>query len=54
MKIYLDSTALANLKVPQGKSRITVSDKACPGLSIELRNPGGASWRMRYSYEKIQ
>jgi integrase len=54
MKIYLDNIVLANLKVPQGKSRITVSDKACPGLSIELRSPGGASWRMRYSYEKIQ
>lgn len=54
MQIYLDSTVLLNLKVPYGKSRITVSDKACPGLSIELRSPGGASWRMRYSYEKIQ
>jgi integrase len=54
MKIYLDSNTLSNLKVPPGKSRITVSDKACPGLSIELRSPGGASWRMRYSFEKIQ
>lgn len=54
MQMYLDKQLLATLKVPSGKDRITVSDKACPGLSIELRNPGGASWRVRYSYEKIQ
>ena len=54
MQMYLDTQSLATLKVPSGKARLTVSDKACPGLSIELRNPGGASWRIRYSYEKIQ
>ena len=54
MQMYLDEQLLANLKVPTGKARLTVSDKACPGLSIEIRNPGGASWRIRYSYEKIQ
>jgi len=54
MQMYLDEHSLATLKVPSGKARLTVSDKACPGLSIELRNPGGASWRIRYSYEKIQ
>lgn len=54
MKMYLDDRLLSSLTVPRGKARLTVSDKACPGLSIELRNPGNASWRVRYSYEKIQ
>jgi integrase len=54
MQMYLDTQSLATLIVPSGKARLTVSDKACPGLSIEIRNPGGASWRIRYSYEKIQ
>jgi integrase len=54
MQMYLDEQLLSTLKVPIGKTRLTVSDKACPGLSIEIRNPKGASWRIRYSYEKIQ
>lgn len=54
MRIYLDEQTLSALKVPDGKARLTVSDKACPGLSIEIRQPGGSSWRMRYSFEKIQ
>lgn len=54
MRIFLDNTILATMQVPVGKSRITLTDKACPGLSIELRSPGNASWRMRYSYQKIQ
>ena len=54
MRIFLDNSMLAALKVPDGKSRITLTDKACPGLSIELRSPGSSSWRMRYSYQKIQ
>lgn len=54
MQCFLDDYVLSTLQVPEGKSRITVSDKACPGLSIELRKPGGASWRMRYSFQKIQ
>ena len=54
MRIFLDDCMLAALKFPDGKARITLSDKACPGLSIELRRPGGSSWRMRYSYQKIQ
>jgi integrase len=54
MQMYLDEKLLATLSVPNGKSRLTISDKACPGLSIELRNPGGSSWRIRYSYQKIQ
>ena len=54
MQMYLDKQSLAALAVPTGKARLTVSDKACPGLSIEIRNPGGSSWRIRYSYQKIQ
>lgn len=54
MQLFIDNQVLQTLVVPQGKKRITVSDKACPGLSLELRQPGGASWRMRYSFEKIQ
>lgn len=54
MQILLNEQLLSTLKVPAGKARLTVSDKACPGLSLELRNPGGSSWRIRYSYEKIQ
>ena len=52
--MYLDEQMLAALKVPNDKARLTVSDKACPGLSVEIRNPGGASWRVRYTYQKIQ
>jgi integrase len=54
MQMYLDKQLVATLEVPSGKNRLTVSDKACPGLSIEIRNPGGSSWRVRYSYQKIQ
>ena len=54
MQILLNEQLLSTLRVPAGKARLTVSDKACPGLSVELRNPGGSSWRVRYSYEKIQ
>lgn len=52
--IFLDNNLLSTLKVPEGKKRITVSDKACPGLSLEIRHPGGSSWRMRYSFHKEQ
>ena len=54
MQMYLDEQLLATLKVPNGKARLTVSDKACPGLSLEIRHPGGSSWRMRYSFRKEQ
>jgi integrase len=54
MQVFLDDYILSTLKVPEGKSRITISDKACPGLSLELRKPGGRSWRVRYSLHKIQ
>lgn len=54
MLIFLDTNFISTLRVPDGKKRITISDKACPGLSIEMRNPGGLSWRMRYSYQKEQ
>lgn len=54
MQVLLDDFVIATLQIPEGKSRMTVSDKACPGLSIELRKPGGASWRIRYSFHKIQ
>ena len=54
MQLFLNSELLAGLKVPDGKSRLTVSDKSCPGLSLEIRKPGGSSWRMRYSYQKEQ
>ena len=54
MQMYLDKQLVATLEVPCGKTRLTVSDKACPGLSLEMRNPGGSSWRVRYSYQKIQ
>jgi len=54
MQMYLDKQTLATIEVPRGKARLTISDKACPGLSIEMRNPGGSSWRIRYSYQKIQ
>ena len=53
MQIYLDDHIVSSLTVPSGKSRITVSDKACPGLSIECRK-AGSSWRVRYSYQKLQ
>jgi len=53
MQIFLDDQIVSSLVVPAGKSRITVSDKACPGLSLELRK-SGSSWRVRYSYEKLQ
>ena len=54
MMIFLSNQILSTLKVPDGKSRMTISDQACPGLSLEIRNPGGSSWRMRYSYRKEQ
>ena len=54
MMIFLDNNLISTLKVPAGKKRITVSDKACPGLSLEIRHPGGSSWRMRYSFHKEQ
>lgn len=54
MKVFLDDYVLSTLQIPEGKTRMTVSDKACPGLSIEFRKPGGASWRIRYSFHKIQ
>lgn len=54
MQVFLDDYLLSTLQVPEGKKRMTVSDKACPGLSLELRRPSGASWRIRYSFHKIQ
>lgn len=54
MMIFLDENLIATLKIPEGKKRITVSDKACPGLSLEIRQPGSSSWRMRYSFRKEQ
>jgi integrase len=54
MKLLLSADTLAGLRIPENRNRLTVSDLACPGLSIELRRPKGASWRMRYTYEKIQ
>lgn len=50
MQVILDDRFLTELRVPAGKSRITVSDLACPGLSIELRGVGRGSWRLRYSH----
>lgn len=49
MQVILDNRFLAELKVPPGKNRITVSDLACPGLSIELRGADRGTWRLRYS-----
>lgn len=54
MQHILDDAFLAQLKIPDGKSRITVSDLACPGLSIELRGESRGTWRLRYSHEGIQ
>jgi integrase len=54
MQIFLDDRIVAALSVPVGKTRVTISDKGCPGLSLEMRKPGGATWRMRYSFQKIQ
>lgn len=54
MQVLLNDYLISTLQVPKGKLRTTVSDKACPGLSIEIRKPGGASWRMRYSFNKTQ
>ena len=54
MMISLSNTLLGNLRIPEGKKRITVSDLTCPGLSLEIRHPGGSSWRMRYSFRKEQ
>lgn len=54
MRILLTDLILSNLRVPEDKSRITISDVACPGLSIELRKPGRSSWRMRYSFQRVQ
>jgi integrase len=54
MPIFLDDHVISAITIPLGRSRITVSDKACPGLSIELRRPSSASWRIRYSLYKKQ
>ena len=54
MRLSLNSDLLAELEVPDGKSRLTISDRICPGLSLEIRKPGGSSWRIRYSYQKEQ
>jgi integrase len=54
MQVFLDDHVISMLSIPDGKSRMTVSDRACPGLSIELRRPNSASWRIRYSLYKNQ
>lgn len=54
MQAILDERFLDELKIPAGKSRITVSDLACPGLSIELRGTGRGTWRLRYSHDGEQ
>lgn len=54
MQLSLNSDLLTEQKVPEGKSRLVISDKVCRGLSLEIRKPGGSSWRMRYSFQKEQ
>lgn len=50
MQVILNDRFLDELKIPEGKGRITVSDLACPGLSIELRGVRRGTWRLRYSH----
>ena len=54
VQTILDDQFLAELKLPEGKHRVTVSDLACPGLSIELRGAGRGTWRLRYSHNGEQ
>jgi integrase len=54
MQVILDDSFLAKLRIPEGKNRITVSDLACSGLSIELRGTGRGTWRLRFSHNGVQ
>lgn len=45
----MTNEVIRGLRVPEGRLRITVSDAACLGLSLELRNSGEGSWRYRFS-----
>lgn len=54
MQAILDDRFLEELKIPEGKNRITVSDLICPGLSIELRGAGRGTWRLRFSHDGAQ
>lgn len=46
---FLTEDVIRTLSIPEGRERITISDAACAGLSLELRKSGEGSWRYRYS-----
>lgn len=54
MKLHLTDLIISQLSIPSGRSRFTVSDAMCPGLSLELRAPLSGTWRYRFSTNRIQ
>lgn len=54
MKVFLTEDFVNTLTVPEGRQRITISDAACLGLSLEIRSSGEGSWRYRYSLKGRQ
>lgn len=54
MKLYLTDKLISQLVIPDGRSRLTVSDAICPGLSLELRAPLSGTWRYRFSKDGVQ
>lgn len=54
MRVFLTDSFIKDLRIPEGKQRLTVSDLGCAGLSLELRNTGQGSWRYRYTLNGIQ
>jgi integrase len=54
MQLFLTDDLIRGLSVPAGRQRITVTDAACSGLSLEIRTSGEGSWRYRYSASGTQ
>lgn len=54
MQVILDEPFIQKLRVPVGRERMTVSDLACPGLSLELRGAQRGTWRLRFSHDGVQ
>jgi len=44
----LSNKTLKTLKCPEGQLKIDFHDKACKGLTIEVRASGGRTWYLRY------
>lgn len=54
MQVILNEQLIGQLAIPAGRARMTVSDLACPGLSIEIRGSGRGTWRLRFSHNGEQ